>query len=101
MNVVSLLTAAFLLAAALSASGQDPAVSNPTPLSQLLTEAAANNPQVSAADHGARAARQMAPQVSTLPDPKFTYQQFRVGTPKPFARYTNTDFTYSAPPASN
>jgi outer membrane protein TolC len=94
MNVVSLLTSAFVLAAALSASGQEPAVSNPTPLSQLLTEAAANNPQISAADHGARAARQMAPQVSTLPDPKFTYQQFSVGSPKPFAGYTNSDFAY-------
>jgi outer membrane protein, heavy metal efflux system len=94
MNVVSLLTAAFVLAAALSASGQEPAVSNPTPLSQLLTEAAANNPQISAADHGARAARQMTPQVSTLPDPKFTYQQFSVGSPKPFAGYTNSDFAY-------
>src|SRR5947207_5474000 len=94
MNVVSLLTAAFVLAAALSASGQEPAASNPTPLSQLLTEAAANNPQISAADHGARAARQMAPQVSTLPDPKFTYQQFGVGSPKPFAGYTNSDFAY-------
>jgi cobalt-zinc-cadmium efflux system outer membrane protein len=94
MNVVSFLTAAFVLAAALSASGQEPAVSNPAPLSQLLTEAAANNPQISAADHGARAARQMAPQVTTLPDPKFTYQQFSVGSPKPFAGYTNSDFAY-------
>jgi outer membrane protein TolC len=94
MNVVSLLTAAFVLAAALSASGQEPAVSKPTPLSQLLAEAAANSPQISAADHGARAARQMARQVSTLPDPKFTYQQFSVGSPKPFAGYTNSDFAY-------
>src|SRR6266702_1713677 len=85
MNVVSLLTAAFLLAAALSSSGQEPAVSNPTPLSQLLAEAEANNPQISAADHGAQAAKQMAPQVTTLPDPKFTYQQLSVGSPKPFA----------------
>src|SRR5205814_6420478 len=94
MNVVSLLTAAFVLAAALSASGQEPTASSPTPLSQLLTEAAANNPQISAADHGARAARQMAPQVTTLPDPKLTYQQFSVGSPKPFAGYTNSDFAY-------
>ena len=94
MSVVSILTAAFVLAAALSASGQEPAASNPTPLSQLLAEAAANNPQISAADHGARAARQMAPQVTTLPDPKFTYQQFSVGSPKPFAGYTNSDFSY-------
>ena len=94
MNVVSLLTATFVLAATLSASGQEPAPSNPTPLSQLLIEAATNNPQISAADHGARAARQMAPQVTTLPNPKFTYQQFSVGSPKPFAGYTNSDFAY-------
>jgi outer membrane protein TolC len=93
MNVVSL-TATLVLATALSAFGQTPVASAPTPLSQLLTEAGANNPQISAADHGARAARQMAPQVTTLPDPKFTYQQLSVGSPKPFAGYTNSDFAY-------
>ncbi|WP_353070714.1 TolC family protein [Tunturiibacter gelidoferens] len=94
MNVVSLLTSTLVLATALSAPGQTPVVSAPTPLSQLLAEAKANNPQISAADHGVRAARQMAPQVTTLPDPKFTYQQLSVGSPKPFAGYTNSDFAY-------
>lgn len=93
MNVVSL-TATLVLATAFSALGQTPVASPPTPLSQLVAEAGANNPQISAADHGARAARQMAPQVTTLPDPKFTYQQFSVGSPKPFAGYTNSDFAY-------
>jgi outer membrane protein, heavy metal efflux system len=94
MNVVSLSTATLVLATALSAFGQTPVVSTPTPLSQLLAEAVANNPQVSAANHGAQAARQMVPQVTTLPDPKFTYQQLSVGSPKPFAGYTNSDFSY-------
>jgi outer membrane protein, heavy metal efflux system len=95
MNVVSLLaTTTFVLATAFSAFAQTPAAGTPTPLPQLLAEAEANNPQISAADHGARAARQMIPQVTTLPDPKFTYQQFSVGSPKPFAGYTNSDFTY-------
>jgi cobalt-zinc-cadmium efflux system outer membrane protein len=94
MNVVSFLIATFVLAAALSAFGQQPMASSPTPLSQLLAEAATNNPQISSADHEAKAARQMAPQVTTLPDPKFTYQQFSVGSPKPFAGYTNSDFAY-------
>jgi cobalt-zinc-cadmium efflux system outer membrane protein len=93
MNVVSL-TATLVLATAFSALGQTPAASMPTPLSQLLAEAGANNPQISAADHGARAAWQMAPQVTTLPDPKFSYQQLSVGSPKPFAGYTNSDFAY-------
>jgi cobalt-zinc-cadmium efflux system outer membrane protein len=94
MSVVSYLTAAFVLAAALSAFGQEPPASSPTPLPQLVAEAEASNPQISAADHSARAARQMAPQVTTLPDPKFIYQQFSVGSPKPFAGYTNSDFAY-------
>jgi outer membrane protein TolC len=93
MNVVSL-TATLVLATALSALGQTPVASAPTPLSHLLAEAEAKNPQISAADHGARAARQMAPQVTTLPDPKFTYQQLSVGSPKPFAGYINSDFAY-------
>ena len=64
------------------------------PLSTLIAEAETNNPQISAADHEVRAARQLAPQVTTLPDPKLTYQQFSVGSPKPFAGYTNSDFAY-------
>jgi outer membrane protein TolC len=94
MNVVSLLTAALMLATAFSAFGQMPVASTPTPLFQLLAEAEANNPQISAADHGARAARQVAPQMTALPEPKFTYQQLSVGSPKPFAGYTNSDFAY-------
>jgi cobalt-zinc-cadmium efflux system outer membrane protein len=94
MNVVSLLTATLVLATACSAFGQTPAASPSTPLSQLVAEAEANNPEISAADHGTRAARQVAPQMTTLPAPKFTYQQLSVGSPKPFAGYTNSDFAY-------
>jgi outer membrane protein TolC len=94
MNGVSLLTTTLVLVTAFSAFAQTPAASTPTPLSQLLAEAEASNAQISATDHGARAARQMAPQVATLPDPKFTYQQLSVGSPKPFAGYTNSDFAY-------
>jgi outer membrane protein TolC len=94
MNRVSFWSATLALATAFSALAQTPVASPPTSLSQLLAEAEANNPEVSAADHGARAARQMVPQVTTLPDPKFTYQQFSVGSPKPFAGYTNSNFSY-------
>jgi outer membrane protein TolC len=94
MNVVRFVTATLVLASSLSAIGQEPQASAPTPLSQLLAEATTNNPQLSAADHEVRAARQMAPQATTLPDPKFTYQQLSVGSPKPFAGYTNSDFAY-------
>jgi outer membrane protein TolC len=93
MNVV-FLTATLVLASTFSAFGQETAASTPTPLSQLLAEAQANNPQLAAAHHEARAARQVVPQATTLPDPKLTYQQFSVGSPKPFAGYTNSDFAY-------
>src|SRR5580698_10788849 len=93
MNVV-FWTATLVLASTFSAFGQETAASTTTPLSELLAEAETNNPQISSADHEAKAARQMAPQVTTLPDPKFTYQQFSVGSPKPFAGYTNSDFAY-------
>lgn len=93
MNVV-FWTATLVLAGSLSAFGQEPPVSTPTPLSQLLAEALANNPQISAASHQMRAARQKVAQATTLPDPKVTYQQFSVGSPKPFAGYTNSNFAY-------
>ena len=94
MNRASLLAAALAVVIVVVGFGQEPAQGVPAPLSQLLAEAQANNSQISAADHEVRAARQMAPQAATLPDPKFTYQQFSVGSPKPFAGYTNSDFSY-------
>jgi len=95
MNVVRFLTTALALTTALVAFGQTTAPSGaPTPLSELLAEANANNPQISATDHGWQAAKEVPRQVSTLPDPTFTYQQFSVGSPKPFAGYTNSDFAY-------
>src|SRR5216683_7871951 len=65
-----------------------------TPLAELLREAEQNNPQIQAARQGWQAAKQVPSQVSTLPDPQFTLQQFSVGSPRPFAGYTNSDFAY-------
>ena len=63
-------------------------------LQDLLTEAERNNPQIQAARQGWQAAKQVPSQVSTLPDPQFTVQQVNVGSPRPFAGYTNSDFAY-------
>jgi outer membrane protein TolC len=65
-----------------------------TPLAELLREAEQNNPQIQAARQGWKAAQQVPTQVSTLPDPQFQIQQFSVGSPRPFAGYTNSDFAY-------
>ncbi len=53
-----------------------------------------NDPAVLAAERAAKAATYAAPQVSSLPDPHFTLQQFSVGSPRPFAGYTNSNFAY-------
>ncbi len=65
-----------------------------TPLAELLAEAEKNNPQIEAARQGWQAAKQVPTQVSTLPDPQFTLQHFSVGSPRPFAGYTNSEFAF-------
>src|SRR5205814_2446118 len=69
-------------------------VSASVPLAELLQEAEKNNPQIEAARQGWQAAKQVPTQVSTLPDPQFTLQHLSVGSPRPFAGYTNSDFAY-------
>src|SRR5216684_6389500 len=72
-------------------SAHTPAI---TPLEDLLKEAERNNPQIEAARQGWQAAKQVPTQVSTLPDPQFTLQHLSVGSPRPFAGYTNSNFAY-------
>lgn len=65
-----------------------------TSLNQLLAEAGRDNPSIRAARHAWQAAAQVPSQVSTLPDPQFQIQQFSVGSPRPIAGYTNSNFAY-------
>ncbi len=65
-----------------------------TPLAKLVEEAERNNPQILAARHAWKAATQVSTQVSTLPDPQVTVQHLSVGSPRPFAGYTNSEFAY-------
>jgi cobalt-zinc-cadmium efflux system outer membrane protein len=66
----------------------------PTLLSLLIEEAKRNDPAIRVAESAAHAATFTAPQMSSRPDPQFTLQQFSVGSPRPFAGYTNSDFAY-------
>jgi outer membrane protein TolC len=66
----------------------------PTPLSALLDEATRNNPDILAARRGWQAATQVPSQVSTPPDPQVTIQHVSVGSPRPFAGFSNSDFSY-------
>lgn len=72
----------------------------PTPLAALVEEAKKNDPAIMAAERAAKAATYVSPQVLSLPDPQFTVSQFSVGSPRPFAGYTNSDFAYISVGAS-
>ena len=66
----------------------------PTPLAKLIDEAENNNPQILAARHAWKAATLLPSQASAPPDPQITVQQFAVGSPRPFAGFSNSDFAY-------
>jgi outer membrane protein TolC len=65
-----------------------------TKLADLLAEAEKNNPQIQVARQEWQSMQQMPTQVSTLPDPQVILQQVNVGSPRPFAGFTNSDFAY-------
>lgn len=79
-----------LIAVALQLPGADP----PTPLSAVLEEASEHNPDILAARRGWQAATQVPTQVSTMPDPEVTVQSFSVGSPRPFAGFSTSNFAY-------
>jgi cobalt-zinc-cadmium efflux system outer membrane protein len=85
--------ALLVMATGVSAFAQEMA-GMPTPLATLISEAQSSNSQISAADHAWKAATHVAQQVTTLPDPQFTVQSYSVGSPKPFAGFSNSDFAY-------
>ena len=72
----------------------EPSSGSPTPIAKLIDEAEHNNPQIAAARHAWKAATLVPSQASAPPDPQFTVQQFAVGSPRPFAGFTNSDFAY-------
>jgi len=66
----------------------------PTSLRQLVQEAEEKNPQIAASFHAWHASRNVPKQVSALPETQLLVQQFSVGSPRPFAGYSNSDFAY-------
>jgi len=67
---------------------------SPTSLHQLVQEAEQKNPQIAASFHAWQASRNVPKQVSALPETQVSVQQFSVGSPRPFAGYSNSDFAY-------
>src|SRR6266550_1447199 len=66
----------------------------PTSLHELVQEAEQKNPQIAASFHAWQASRNVPKQASALPDTQLSVQQFSVGSPRPFAGYSNSDFAY-------
>jgi outer membrane protein, heavy metal efflux system len=66
----------------------------PVSLNELINEATQNNPEIAAAERGYTASTHVARQRLALPDTQVTLQLFSVGSPRPFAGYTNSDFAY-------
>src|SRR6267154_551527 len=73
--------------------GSHPAAS-PSPLAELVREVEQRNPEIAASLHAWQAATNVPKQASALPDTEITVQQFSVGSPRPFAGYSNSDFAY-------
>src|SRR6516165_10221017 len=73
---------------------QTVAIDEKSKLADLLVEAESNNPQIHAARQEWQSMQQVPTQVSTLPDPQVALQQVNVGSPRPFAGFTNSDFAY-------
>jgi outer membrane protein, heavy metal efflux system len=78
-----------MFAALAHAQGASP--QTPSKLTDLLNEAERNNPEIQAAHQRWDASKQVPSQVSTLPDPEVMFQQLNVGSPRPFAGYTNSE----------
>src|ERR1700724_3224408 len=66
----------------------------PTSLRELMQEAEQKNPQIAASFHAWQASRNVPKQVSPLRETQLSLQQFSVGSPRPFAGYSNSDFAY-------
>jgi len=84
----------FLPAARVASAQETQQSGQPESLADLLAEAERNNPQIQVARHELEGAKQVPTQVSTLPDPQVVLQHVSVGSPRPFAGYTNSDFAY-------
>jgi outer membrane protein TolC len=70
------------------------ASSGKTSLASLIEESQSRNPRILAANHAHKAATYTSKGANALPDTQVMIQQLSVGSPRPFAGYTNSDFAY-------
>ena len=65
-----------------------------TSLQSLVEEARHNNAAIKAAESAVQTSEYMPKQASALPDTEVMVQSLTVGSPRPFAGYSNSDFAY-------
>src|SRR6516225_304891 len=66
----------------------------PVSLQALIAEALQNNAAINAAERTIATSRYAPAQAAALPDTEVTVQHLTVGSPRPFAGYSNSDFAY-------
>src|SRR6266568_3504464 len=66
----------------------------PTSLHDLLQEDEQKNPKIADSFHAWQASRYVPKEASALPETQLSVQQFSVGSPRPFAGYSNSEFAY-------
>jgi outer membrane protein, heavy metal efflux system len=59
-----------------------------------LLQEAEQNPKLAASLHAWQASRHVPKEMSALPETQVSVQQFSVGSPRPFAGYSNSEFAY-------
>jgi len=97
--VLRILVPGFVLLATLFTQAQQPGemrhvARGATSLAVLIEETKAKNPRILAALHAYKAATNVPRQAGALPDTQVMVQHLSVGSPRPFAGYTNSDFAY-------
>src|SRR5438270_5133228 len=95
MRALSIWASALLLAnISVVLYGQTPVQPTSTPLRELIQELERQNPSVIAGQKAYEASRFEIKQASALPDTSLAVQHLSVGSPRPFAGYTNSEFAY-------
>ena len=100
--ILKIIVSGLALLAARVVSGQQAGTQEPmqhsvsgvTPLASLIDEARTNNPRIQSAVRAYQAATYKPKQEGALPDTQVMVQHLSVGSPRPFAGYTNSDFAY-------
>jgi cobalt-zinc-cadmium efflux system outer membrane protein len=92
--LILLLSTAAFCGTSQSPDGEHTVSNQAVSLAALIEEAQQKNPDIQTAVHEYRAASSAAKGAGALPDTQLMLQHLSVGSPRPFAGYTNSDFAY-------